>query len=357
MLGADGNLTNLIDDIANDVVPDEASTPQKLVTPKKPVKEAAPVAEEPDAEPEEDVVDEEVAEEEEAPEPVELPNGMVAVPTITDKLVTEFVLRDNEGEEVETPALVIEYKANGKIRKDRIDQVVKLAQFGVYNQEREQAMQAFQAEAEQAINDATNQLELREQQIRHLLEDEEAYLRVREQYMNENEPEKRVRRAESEAQELRNQRTMERQSQAAERFYSQTVMPGVQEIAERYPEVEIDEITSQLGSVLVPIMRDGVVPPAMYPQVEQYIATALADWAEAKHSARISRYNGEKAKANKEVEAAKIAAAKAKRSAASAARPAVRSSSNVSKKSNNSIPSTLAEAEESAMESILSSLR
>lgn len=360
MLGTDGSLSNLIDDIAGSVVP-EAAAVEKPVTPKKAVKvEAPPPADDADgAELDEEAPEEVESEEEmedESPEPVELPEGMVAVPTITDKLVTEFVLRDTDGEEVETPSLTIEYKANGKIRKDRIDQVVKLAQFGVYNQERERAFQAQQEEAEQVVQETVSQLELREQQIRQLLENEEAYFRIREQYLAENEPEKRAQRAESEAQELRTQQQLERQTRQAEQFYHQTVMTGVQELAEKFPEVELDEITAQLGSALVPIMRNNIVPPAMYPQVEAYIASTLAEWVESKHNARAARYSGEIAKAGKEVEAAKIAAAKAKRSAASAARPAVRSSSGGSKKSNSSLPTTLRDAEASAMEAILSGI-
>lgn len=363
-----GDFDNLFDEIAKDAVGTQVEEvkevpkekPKKLVTP---VEEADDTSsdDETDAEleaPEDEVEDSAEEDDAEEAEPVELPEGMVAVPAITDKMVTEFVIRDNEGEEVETPALVIEYKANGKVRKDRIDQVVKLAQFGVYNQEREQALVAKQDEAEQAVQEAMGQLEMREEQLRQLLEDEDAYLRVRERYMSENQPEKRARRAESEASELRTQRESERQAVQAERFYNQNIIPALSEIADKFPEVGIDEISAQLGTALVPVMRNGLVPPAMYPQVEQYIATVLAEWAESKHSSRVARYNGEKTKANKEVEAAKIAAAKAKRSAASAARPAVRSSSSASsKKSTKSTPATLAEAESAAMEEILSSLR
>ena len=350
------DFNNLIDEIATNVAPKGDAVPAKaLVTPAPEAEEAEPDAEE--LAPEEEVVEEEASEEEEA-EPVVLPEGMVAVPTIADKLVTEFVLRDNTGEEVETPALVIEYKANGKIRKDRIDQVVKLAQFGVYNQEREQTLQAQQQEAEDAVQDALSQLDMREQQIRNLLEDEEAYLRIREQYMAENEPEKRARRAESEVQEMRNQRNSERQAQQAERFYSQSVVPALQDIASRFPEVDVEEVSSHLGAALVPIMKNGVVPPAMYPQVEQYIATSLMEWAEAKHNARVSRFSGQQARAKQEVEAAKIATAKAKRSAATAARPAVRSAASSSaKKQALSDNATLEDAENAALDAILSSLK
>jgi hypothetical protein len=297
-------------------------------------------------------------EESEAEDKVELPEGMVAVKTIADKLVTEFVVKDDGGEEVEPPALMIEYKANGKMRKDRLDQVVKLAQFGVYNQEREQNLLAQQDEMTKEVESIAEQLSVREDQLRKLLEDEEAYLKVRERYLLENAPERRVERAESEVKELRQKQVDERRVAQAEQFYVGTVIPSLEKIASEFPEVELEEVSAQFSAALVPVMKNGVVPAELYPQVEQYIETVLREWAEQKHTARVTRYQGEKAKAEKEAEAAKVAAAKAKRSAATAVRPAVRSSANVTKattkpKANMSVE----DAEEDALNSVLASLR
>jgi hypothetical protein len=304
--------------------------------------------------PESDDTDDDAESEDESPE---LPEGMVAVPTITDKLVTEFVVKDNEGEEVEPPALVIEYKANGKVRKDRLDQVVKLAQFGVYNQEREQGLLAQQEEMTKEVESITEQLEVREDQLRRLLEDEEAYLKVRERYLQENAPEKRVERAESEVKDLKSRQAAERQQAQAERFYTGSVVPSLERIATDFPEVELDEVTAQFSAALVPVMRNGIVPPEMYPQIEQYIETALREWAEAKHTARVTRYSGEKAKAEKEAEAAKVAAAKAKRTAATAVRPATRSGTAPTKTSKPKASMSVEDAEEDALSTVLASLR
>ena len=51
----------------------------------------------------------------------------VNVPVLDDELATNFTLFDAEGE-LEIPDVIVEYKANGKVRKDRLDKVVKLAQ-------------------------------------------------------------------------------------------------------------------------------------------------------------------------------------------------------------------------------------
>lgn len=342
-----------------DETPDDTPAPEAedSSNPDASADEESPEEESSEAEAEESEEAEEDAEEESEEESPTLPEGMVAVPTITDKLVTEFVVKDNAGEEVEPPALMIEYKANGKVRKDRLDQVVKLAQFGVYNQEREQNLLSQQEEMTKEVESITEQLEVREDQLRRLLEDEEAYLKVRERYLQENAPEKRVERAESEVKEIKSRQAAERQQAQAEKFYTGAVVPALEQIATDYPEVDMDEVTAQFSAALVPVMRNGVVPPEMYPQVEQYIETVLREWAEQKHTARVQRYNGEKAKAEKEAEAAKVAAAKAKRTAATAVRPATRSGATPTKSTKPKANMSVEDAEEDALSSVLASLR
>jgi hypothetical protein len=363
-------ITSEIDTVTADVMKqfipqDDTETPEPD-TPEVAEEESSdePEGAETEAEPSEESAEEsdeaeeaEEGDEEEAADEVALPDGMVAVKVIDDKLVTEFVVKDHEGEEVEPPALMIEYKANGKVRKDRLDQVVKLAQFGVYNQEREQNLLAQQEEMTKEVESIAEQLTVREDQIRQLLEDEDAYLKVRERYLQENAPEKRVQRAESEVKELRNKQVEERRMVQAEQFYTGTVVPSLEQIASEYPEVELEEVSAQFSAALVPVMKNGVVPPEMYPQIEQYIETVLREWAEQKHTARVARYQGEKAKAEKEAEAAKVAAAKAKRSAASAVRPAVRSGASATKSTTKPKASmSVEDAEEDALNSVLASL-
>lgn len=298
--------------------------------------------------------DEEKEEQEPTEDDVELPEGFVRVPAIADKMVTDFVVKDADGEDVETPALVIEYKANGKVRKDRIDQVVKLAQYGVYNQEREQSLLAKQAEMEGAVEEAKEMLNLRDEQVRRILEDEDIYLKARERYLQENAPEKRAARAESDARAARLEQQEERVVKQAEAFYERRVLPGLDEIAEKYPEVEMDEISAQFSAAMVPLMRNGRIPPEAYPQVELFIDQTLREWAERKHTARVERLSGEK----KKKEEAKIAAARAKRVAATATRPVVRSIPSAGdKKPAPKTNPTLDEAKDDVIESVLSSIR
>lgn len=351
----------------NDVMDGISADVSKQFTGEKPSK-AAPLpeaeleeeevaAEEEPAVEEEEEEKEEESDEDEKPEPEEK-SEFAKVAAITDKLATDFALKDADGEEVEPPALMVEFKANGKMRTERLDAVVKLAQMGVYNEERAQAEKARVNEVETMAMEAIDRADLRETQLRNLLENEETYLQARERYLQENSPEKRVARAENEVSTLREKQAQLAQVRQAEEFYEGTVLPSLDELAEAFPEVDMDEITAQFSAALVPVMRNGVVPPAMYGQVQHYIDTALRSWAEKKHTSRSERLKGVKTEEEKKTEAAQIAAAKAKRRAASASRPATRSGvGGGGGKSGPKVHATIEDAEEDALSSALASMK
>ena len=141
---------------------------------------------------------EDVEESEDLGDQPNMPEGYVAVPTVMDDLATEFSLHDADGE-VEVPNLMVEYKANGKMRSDRLDQVVKLAQWGVYNQDREQKVQQVEQLSQQVYQEREELAALlseREGQIEKLLLDDDFLLAVRDAYGEQNSPENRAARAE-----------------------------------------------------------------------------------------------------------------------------------------------------------------
>ena len=78
--------------------------------------------------PDEELPAEEAKEPEVAPEAV-LPEGTVLVPKIDRPLVTEFAVKDKDGD-IEIPDVTITFMANGKERHEPLDQVVRLAQRG-----------------------------------------------------------------------------------------------------------------------------------------------------------------------------------------------------------------------------------
>jgi hypothetical protein len=306
-----------------------------------------------EAAPVEDVAEGE--EEGDAP-PVELPEGLVAVPTVTEGLATEFVLRDEHGE-IEVPALIVEYKANGRVRQDRLDQVVKLAQWGVYNQEREQKLQT---EVQQQISQYEQALAEREAQMERMLTDEDFRERVYESYLNETSPERRAERAEEAVENLRVQHQLESITSSGDQFYTNEVVPALQMIMKALPTVSSDELEAKLEMALqahAELAPNGVpyVSPSRYDAIRKYIVEDLALWAQAAHVRRVQP--AQAAKANAELERAQVEAQKAKRMVGQKLKPVGSAGASSDRPKAAAKPSTVDDAVDSALQSVLSSMR
>lgn len=290
------------------------------------------------------------------------PEGYVVVPTVTDKLATEFTLMDSEGE-VEIPELLVEYKANGKIRKDRLDQVVKLAQFGVYNQEREQQVKQIEQHAAQLESERQSIYEIlaeREAQMQRLLEDEDFLYAVREAYENENTPERRLARAEQEKRDLQVQYEMSNIVERGTTFYETEVGPALNMIADSLPTVPFEELEERFAYAMqahVERAPNGqpYIPASRYDAVRRYILDDLAGWAQFQHSRR-STATTEQSGAQKELEKARIDAQKAKRAVGQAMKPIGRAGRDTAKP-RSARPATVDDAVSSALDEVLSSLR
>jgi hypothetical protein len=289
---------------------------------------------------------------------VELPEGFVAVPSVTEGLATDFVLRDEHGE-VEVPALIVEYKANGKVRQDRLDQVVKLAQWGVYSQDREQRLKA---DTQQQVEQMEQLLVEREQQMERLLNDEAYREAVYEAYLNENSPERRAERAEQQMANLRLSQELQSISQTGEQFYAAEVGPAIQLIADALPTVPVEELEAKLEMAMrahVEVAPNGLpyVPPSRYEAIRQYIVEDLALWAQAAHSRRSKPVTAAKQKANAELERAQVEAQKAKRMVGQKLKPVGQVGATPDRPKASAKPSTVDDAVSSALSAVLSSIR
>ena len=313
---------------------------------------------------------EEIAEEPEV-EPVEpteappLPPGVVMVPAVEGELATQFTIMD-EGGEIEVPNLMIEYKANGQVRKDRLDQVVKLAQWGVYNHEREEKAKQVEQEAVSYREAAAELEELiaeRESQIERLLQDDDFLYTVREAYERENSPDKRAERAERQFEEYKVQQQMEQITYKGEQFWSTEVEPAFDMIAKALPTVTFDELAERFTYAMQAHMERApngqpYIPMSRYDQVRKYMVDDLAVWAQIQHARRATPTTNTQAKPDKasdELSRARIAAQKAKRQVGQATRPVGRAGQ-VTSAPKQSKPSTLDEALESAMSNVLSAI-
>jgi len=340
--------------------------------PQDPKTANAPEAEAPEApedvtetaeEAEEEATEE--ATEETTDEALELPGGYVAVPTVTEGLATEFTLRDAEGE-VEVPDLIVEYKANGKVRQDRLDKVVKLAQFGVYNEEREQKLQQTEREAvslKSEREELAQLIEEREAQLERLLTDEDYFLAVREAYSQENSPERRAQRAEQQVKDLRVQTEMQRITEAGQQFYTGEVQPAIQLIAEALPSVSPQELEERMAYAMqlhAAVAPNGqtYLPASQFDAARQYIVQDLAVWAQMQHARRSESAPSSQVKeAQAAVAKAQVEAQKAKRAVGQATKPVGRAASNTPAKPKAAKPATVDDALDSAMSEILASIR
>jgi len=314
-----------------------------------------------DAEPSEAEATEETTEE----ATPELPGGYVAVPTVTEGLATEFTLKDAEGE-VEVPDLIVEYKANGKVRQDRLDKVVKLAQFGVYNEEREQKLQQTEREAvslKSEREELAQLIEEREAQLERLLTDEDYFLAVREAYSQENSPERRAQRAEQQVKDLRVQTEMQRITEAGQQFYTGEVQPAIQLIAEALPSVSPQELEERMAYAMqlhAAVAPNGqtYLPASQFDAARQYIVQDLAVWAQMQHARRSESAPSSQVKeAQAAVAKAQVEAQKAKRAVGQATKPVGRAASNTPAKPKAAKPATVDDALDSAMSEILASIR
>jgi hypothetical protein len=253
-----------------------------------------------------------------------MPEGYVAVPTVTDDLATEFALYDADGE-VEVPNLMVEYKANGKMRSDRLDQVVKLAQWGVYNKDREEKVQQVEQVAQQVYQEREELAALlseREEQIEKLLMDDDFLMAVRDAYGEQNSPESRAARAEQEVKDIRVQTQMTAIAEKGQVFYENEVMPALNMIVGALPSISVDELAEKFQMAMYAHVErapngEAYVPASRYEAIRQYILDDLAVWAQGQHSRRskptTSAPQRETQKALAERDRARIEAQKAKR--------------------------------------------
>lgn len=299
--------------------------------------------------------------------PVDMPEGYVAVRTVTDDLATEFTLRDADGE-VEVPDLMVEYKANGKVRSDRLDQVVKLAQWGVYNQEREQKVQQVEQMSQQVYQEREEIAALlseREAQIEKLLLDDDFLLAVRDAYGEQNSPEQRAVRAEQQVQDIRVQHQMSAIAEKGEMFYENEVMPALNMIAEALPSISAGELAEKFQMAMYAHVErapngEAYIPASRYDAVRQYILDDLAVWAQAQQGRRsratTSSPQRETQKALAERDQARIESQKAKRAVGQKTLP-VGSAGKPSGKPKAYAGNTVDDAVASALSTALSSFR
>lgn len=211
--------------------------------------------------------------------------GEVALKAADPKtLATSFTLKDAEGELDIPEGLTIEFQANGKTRSEPLDRVVKFAQMGVYNHEREQRVQQTEARA-QEVETYAQRLEAtvqeREQQLEAMLRDPDFRERAIAEYEQQQTPERRAARLEREREEFRAEQERSRLAVQGEQYFTGQIVPSVDMLAKAVPNVTPEEITSRLAPFVNRLKGPlGIVPPDRYDAINQHFLTEIIPWAQ-----------------------------------------------------------------------------
>lgn len=232
------------------------------------------------------------------------------------ELLTKFSVADPEGE-VEIPVdLTFNFQANGKEYKEvPIDKVVKMAQMGFYNEDREQQVQAakqFVAEAEEIKADLQSRVDEYEQAYHKIFTDAGYFDRARRAYAEQNTPEAQLQRERAEVEQGRVQLQTEREIQQIAAFVSQEAHPKISKLIESNPSVTQEEVVGKYTFLTAPLLVDGKVPLNRLSEVKRLIEHDLTSWVEDQQERR----GGEVRKQKAEVQTAKEQTALAKRSIA-----------------------------------------
>lgn len=294
-----------------------------------------------------------------------LPEGYVAPAVLTEGLATEFTLADADGE-VEIPNVVVKYKANGKMREDRLDQVVKLAQFGVYNQEREDKIKAVES-AVQERDELAKRVEEREAQLERVLTDPAFLEALQEAYQREMSPEAEVQRTKQQLEDLKVQQQMEKIQEAGTQFYETEVAPAFDMIAKAAPTVTAEELEEKFAMAMAAHTErapngDPYIPVSRYEAVRQYIVDDLAVWAMAHHERRSKQASPAKAetptpKAPAKTDSTLVAQQQAKREVGKLTKPVGVAAKDDKAPAKSAPIATVDDAVSSALESVLASVR
>ena len=238
--------------------------------------------------------------------------GAVDLKPIDRKLMTEFSVLDNEGEVI-IPDVKIRFKAKGETRELPIDHVVRLAQFGYANEEREQqvlAARKFVAEAEQEKTTYLNQIQQYEQSYERLFNDPAFYEEARLAFLSQNTPEMRAQRAEQQLHRERQALAVQQEQQEVAVFTQQALVPAITKLLADNPHVNEHEVIGRYTELTAPLLVSGRVPRSRFAQVQRLVQEDLAQWVEQKHVEREIEKRGQVEKTQRaEAEAAKQVAA------------------------------------------------
>ena len=264
-----------------------------------------------------------------------LPDGFAHVPTIAKDAATDFTVSDAEGE-IEPPALFVDFVANGKLRKEPLEKVVKLAQWGVYNHARHQQAEAAMLNATQSAitaKAAEERMAEMERTVDALMTSDEAYLAARADYDRQHTPEAKLAAKEAHVASEQERLQFTAAAQSGKQFMESRVAPALTMIAQHLPSITEDELAARVlllaNQYTVHTLHGAIIHPDAHSTIANAIANDVLPWAQQVHDARMRDRNGVLATAQQQVDTARVETQKAKNLAARSLKPSGRAAPDV----------------------------
>lgn len=306
---ADPSVTDIIAQVTSERPRDEQGRFAAKDTPAP----DAPAAEAP-ADPAEPPVEAEASPDAEAPAedtPAEEP------PAETRALATKFAIV--EGDATTDPGAladtVIEYKADGKVYRETLDKVVRLAQSGRYNtklHEELDSLRPLEAKVDELEAQRADDLRFYRQEVQKLIADDTYLMQRRQDLAQRLTPEAEADRLRRELAQERQSREMMQLQGKMEHFVEHSIQPKMLDILSQYPSVTEDELMGRFNRTVLPMQRHGVVPPHLWPRVEALLEGEIGSWAAHLHDSRTAERATAEAQTKAQVRKAQEKAQKAK---------------------------------------------
>lgn len=228
--------------------------------------------------------------------------------------IGEVAIYDAEGNEVEFPEVMVTYKANDRtLEKVPLDKVIRMAQFGAYNEQRERESVSSRQEAEAArarIADLESANSQYEQYMSRLMQDEGFRVAAITQFQQLNTPEARLAAKDQEIQQIRQDQQQKEAQATAQGYVQREVAPRINALLAQLPqddEVLITAFQGKTAYLTDHLKVNGQIPPQRLPEVVRLIDTVLGPWVESVTQGRKTADSKALESAKREVEAAKIA--------------------------------------------------
>lgn len=238
------------------------------------------------------------------------------------KPIVDFKVYDKEGELDVPPDLTVSYQANGKARENvPLDKVVRLAQMGEYNSEREEKVlqaKTYTTQVERQNQELQSQVKEYEGWYAKVLADEEFYRRAQDDFARQQSPDARAERAERQLYEERSRHQAENEAQQTAAYVQQNLVPRVTKLIEENPTVSFEEVMGRFNLLVAPMLVRGQLPRHDLPAVQTLIDADLAHWARGRHQSN----ELDKQRVTNQVAAAQTQSQMAKRQLARATQPA-----------------------------------